>query len=103
VATVRWTRRALDDLDAIALFIARDSPRAAEELAQRVFREVERLSDFPRSGRMVPEAERDEYRELLVSSYRVFYRLGDDLIEILRVHHGARRFPGVGDLEDSDR
>ncbi len=72
------------------MFIAHDSERAAETFVQRIFREAERLAVFPRSGRVVPEAQQDDLREIMVASYRVLYRLRDDLVEIVRVIHGAR-------------
>jgi toxin ParE1/3/4 len=97
VARVTWTDQALDDLDAICLFVARDAPRYAEIVAARVFRATDRLSQFPRSGRIVPEVGRDDIREVIVQSYRVIYRLRTDEVEILTVHHGARPLEGLSD------
>ena len=51
---------------------------------------MERLTDFPRSGRVVPEFERSDIRELIVQSYRIVYRVRGEDVEILTVHHGAR-------------
>ena len=55
MAAVRWTQRARDDLRDIHDFIARDSPRAAEALVERLLTATERLAVFPESGRVVPE------------------------------------------------
>jgi plasmid stabilization system protein ParE len=55
LAKVRWAERARDDLREIYDFIARDSPRAAEALVERVLHSTERLASFPESGRTVPE------------------------------------------------
>ena len=52
---VSWTIQALDDLDAICVFIARDVPRYAQVFALKTFEAVDRLESFPLSGRMVPE------------------------------------------------
>jgi toxin ParE1/3/4 len=90
VAEVTWTDQALDDLDSICLFIARDAPRHAELFAARVFQATERLEHFPRSGRVVPELGRDDLRELIVFSFRVIYRVRPDEAEILTIHHGAK-------------
>lgn len=90
MARVTWTDQALDDLDAICLFIARDAPRYAELFAHRVFHATERLSLFPLSGRVVPEIGRDDIRELIVQSYRIIYRVLPEEVEILTIHHGAR-------------
>src|SRR5688572_20498547 len=56
--------QALDDLESVCLFIARDAPRYAELFAVRVFHATERLEQFPQSGRIVPEAGRDDIREI---------------------------------------
>jgi len=73
MAQVSWTSQALDDVEAICLFIARDAPRYAEVFADRVFRVTDRLARFPRSGRVVPEIGREDIREIIVQSYRVIY------------------------------
>jgi addiction module RelE/StbE family toxin len=93
VAHVAWTEQALDDLDSICRFIARDAPRYAELFAARVFRATERLEQFPRSGRVVPEFGQEEIREIIVHGYRIIYRLVPDEVQILTVHHGARLLP----------
>lgn len=56
-------------------FIARDSPRAAEVLVERLLTATERLASFPESGRVVPEFPGLGYREIIVGSYRVLYDL----------------------------
>lgn len=60
------------------------------ELVRRVIAATRRLEQFPRSGRVVPEVWRDDTREIIVSRYRVMYRLRDDGVIILAVRHGAR-------------
>ena len=50
MAAVRWTQRARDDLRDIHDFIARDSPRAAEALVERLLTATERLAAFPESS-----------------------------------------------------
>jgi len=51
---------------------------------------VERLADFPNSGRVVPELKDPAIREILFGSYRIVYRVKGDLVEVLTVYHGAR-------------
>jgi plasmid stabilization system protein ParE len=80
----------LDDLEAVCLFIARDAPQYAQLFATRVFRATDRLEDFPQMGRIVPQINRHDIREVIVQSYRIIYRLLPDEVEILTVHHGAR-------------
>ena len=53
---------------------------------------------FPQSGRMVPEVEREDVRELIEPPYRIIYRLSAEHIDILTVMHGARilrEIPGI--------
>jgi plasmid stabilization system protein ParE len=66
MAQVTWTPQALDDLDAICLFIARDAPQVAAVFADRAFRATDRLADYPRSGRIVPELEVENIREIIL-------------------------------------
>ena len=51
---------------------------------------VERLADFPNSGRIVPELKDPAIREILFGSYRIVYRVKGDVVEVLTVYHGAR-------------
>ena len=96
MARVNWTTQALEDLDAVCLFIARDAPRYAELLAGRMFEAADVLGEFPNAGRIVPEFGRSEIRELIVQNYRLIYRTLADEIDILTVHHGARLVGGFG-------
>jgi toxin ParE1/3/4 len=55
---------------------------------------VGQLREFPDSGRIVPELQRDEIRELIRAPFRIVYRRGPEIVEILTVFHTAREFPG---------
>jgi len=90
MAQVRWTPQAADDLEAICLFIARDAPPLAAIFADRIFRAADRLTRHPRLGRVVPELANEDVREVIVGSYRVIYRIHQDQVHILTLHHGAR-------------
>jgi toxin ParE1/3/4 len=67
MAALIWTEPALQDLDAIADYIALDNPRAARELVQRVFQHVEQLQAHPESGSLPPELRRSSrrYRQIV--------------------------------------
>ena len=90
MAQVRWTPQAADDLDAIAEFIARDSPHFASLFVADILQTVERLFDFPESGRIGPEIGNRSIREVILGSYRIIYRRHSEAVEILTVYHGAR-------------
>jgi addiction module RelE/StbE family toxin len=87
---VVWSRRASQDLAAIADYIATDSPTYAGAVVKKVVGQTRILSKFPRSGRKVPEFDSEDIRELLVYSYRVIYRIEDYEIVIAAVIHGKR-------------
>jgi plasmid stabilization system protein ParE len=95
VGQVVWSPQALEDVDAICGYVGRDAPRFAAVFAERIFAAVDDLKSFPRSGRMVPEIGRDDYREVIFQSYRIIYRLLGPDVEVVTVHHGARLFGGT--------
>lgn len=90
MATVRWTQRAKGDLQEIYDFIAKDSPRAADAIVERIIHETERLAAFPESGRIMPEFPTLSYREVIVGNYRVLYRVEGEVVWIAAVVHGRR-------------
>jgi addiction module RelE/StbE family toxin len=87
---IDWSEPARDDLRDLHLYIAKDSPHYARQFCERIIRSVERLADFPESGRQVPETRSSIIRELLVQEYRVIYQLEPERVVILAVVHGRR-------------
>lgn len=98
-AELVWTAGAVRDLEAAHAFIADDSPRYADLVAARLVAALDRVREFPESGRVVPEIGRPDVREVLHDAYRLIYQLEGGRAHVLAVHHGARRFPDVR-LED---
>ena len=86
-----WTEPALQDLEAIAEYIALDDPAAASRLVQEVFKKTERLEDFPQSGRIPPELPGSVYREILVPPCRIFYREEESDVIVLYVMREERQ------------
>jgi len=60
--------------------------------------------EFPQSGRVVPELDREDVREVIRGTYRIVYRYRSAAAEaqILTVFHGARLFP-VADVARAER
>ena len=87
-----WTEPALGDLSAARAWIAADRPMAAAGQVTRILEAVATLTIFPESGR---SGRCSGTRELIVSKapFVVAYRTRGELIEVLRVLHGARRWP----------
>lgn len=76
---------AVEQVRDIAAYIALDQPSAAVQWAEKIFNSVERLSDFPESGRVVPEIHRNEIREIVQDNYRVIYKVKPKEILVLVV------------------
>ncbi len=64
----------------------------ADAVVIEIFDAVDRLARFPRSGRVVPEMDDENIREVIVGSYRVIYDVNEEAVRILSVIHGAQRF-----------
>jgi addiction module RelE/StbE family toxin len=92
-----WTLRSREDLRDIGMFIAKDNPPAALKLGDLIFARVDTLEKFPELGRVVPERNQPNLREIVVKNYRIVYRLRqkEKVLEILRVWHGARGEPEI--------
>ncbi len=97
--TVRWTDQAYLRLAEIEDFIARDNPRAAARMGERIIERGEALADQPYRGRPLPELPGAELREIIVGNYRVVYRLREDHVEVLTVFEGHRLLPAEDLLE----
>ena len=93
---VVWTDTALAHLAAIRAYIAQTSEFYAERMVQRVLDRGPQLGAYPDSGRMVPELQRPELREVIEGPYRVIYRRTEQRVEVLAVVHARQAGPGVG-------
>lgn len=87
---VSWSPEALDDVDAIAAYIAKDSPYYASAVVQKILDVAQSLGQFPNVGPIVPEIGEPEFRERFVYSYRVIYRVMAEQVIVVAVIHGRR-------------
>ena len=71
-----WSPQSLRDLDAIHEYIAKDSEHYADLTVARIFAAVERLLRFPHSGRIVPERDEPEIREIIIARFRSYIVFG---------------------------
>jgi toxin ParE1/3/4 len=88
---VLWTENSIQDLLAIKEFIALDSLDRAEAWIGRLYSYGENTATFPQRGRIVPEFDQENIRELLIDNYRLVYRIKKTSIEILTVFDGHKR------------
>ncbi len=87
---IEWSDHALNDLEDIHHYIHKDSPFYANQFIEKVFDRVDRLAEFPKSGRKIPEYDHPDWREVMVGDYRIMYLVDNSLLLILAVMHGSR-------------
>ena len=90
MAEVIWTEPALDSLKSIFEYIAGDSFVYAERVVNHVLAAPKKLSEFPFCGRMVPEFQDKNIRELIYGSYRIIYQIRQNICYVVAVIHGSR-------------
>jgi toxin ParE1/3/4 len=84
--TVRWSATSESDLKSIIEYIAKDSPSRACELLRKIKEKASNLHSFPSRGRIVPELQDQgitQYRELVVSPWRIIYRISEETVYVL--------------------
>lgn len=89
---VVWTDSARHDVDLALAHFSEDSPGAAAELLEEILAAAESLSDLSARGRHSPNPVADDLRELLVSRYRLLYRVADPHVFIVALLHQRRDF-----------
>lgn len=91
MAKIVWTELAVEDLQAIYDYIARDSVFYAGRFVDQLVERVDILIENPEAGKIVPEFEHVNLRELIEGSYRIIYHIkSSNTIGIVRIHHSAR-------------
>jgi toxin ParE1/3/4 len=85
-----WSPEAIEDIEAIASYIERDSPWYARAVVSKIVETAETIPDHPELGRIVPEIDDKSIRERFVYSYRIIYRIEQERILIATVVHGSR-------------
>lgn len=95
-----WSPLALERVEDISQYIAEDKPDAAVKWVDGLFATVERLADFPESGRIVPEVGARRIREVVFGTYRVIYSTKEQ-IDILTIRRSSQllRLSELGDEE----
>lgn len=90
IKKIIWTLKAVENLEDISNYISKNSPLYAPVFVQKILNSVDRLSDFPLSGRKVPEFDDDNIREIIFHNYRIVYRVNKNNVEIILVIHGSK-------------
>ena len=88
---VVWTATARRNLRTINDYIAQTSPAYAKRMVDRLTSRSKQIGVFPLSGRVVPEFEVGQIREVFLRPYRIIYHIRPNHVEVLGVVHMSRR------------
>lgn len=94
---IRWSPEAIEDLESIAEYIARDSEYYAKAVVTEMLSASRNISKFPLIGRIVPEISDKDIRERLIYSYRLVYRVESERILVVAVIHGKRLLENISE------
>jgi plasmid stabilization system protein ParE len=94
---VVWSPLALEKLEATAKFIALDKPSAADKWVNDVFDRTDLLGSQPELGREVPELLGSNYREVIFGSYRIIYKVENE-IKVLTLRN-SRQLLSLDNIE----
>ena len=89
--SITFAVSSVKDLEEIRAWYAdQQFPDVGERLLREVFYQIERLADFPKSGRIVPEFGAAHLREIILPPFRIVYRLDKTRVRIVRVWRSER-------------
>ncbi len=95
---VKWASIAQQDLKQIIDYIALDSPGNALQILKKIRQQASTLYSFPERGRIVPELQDQGiyiYRELIVTPWRIIYRITDTTVYVLSVIDARRNVEDI--------
>jgi len=96
--TVYWSKIAQDDLVEIIEYIALDSLDNSEVIFKKIKEQAVKLESFPERGRTVSELEFhniNNYRELIITPWRIIYRIEEQKVYVLAVIDSRRNFEDI--------
>ena len=94
---VEWSPEAIEDIESIAAYIARDSEFYARAVVSEILAVSRSIPEFPLIGRIVPEMGDERVRERFAFSYRLIYHLDEQRILVVAVIHGKRLLENVSE------
>lgn len=99
---IKWSPEAYEDLKEICDYIKKDSLSYAATVAEKIVNSVKKITQFPEAGRIVPETNKPEIREIFKYSYRIIYVIYDDYILLAGIIHGKRLLENIEDRFQKD-
>ncbi len=88
---VHWTDTAIEQLSAIHAYHKQNSPAYAQRIVDRLTQRSQQIVNFPLAGRIVPEMNIPQIREVVEGPYRMIYYIKPDQIDVLTVIHGSQQ------------
>jgi toxin ParE1/3/4 len=88
-----WSPLAVESASKLVDYIAQDKPLAAEKWIHTVFSMIEQLRSDPELGRIDPEINESQFRELIYGNYRIIYHISKKEISVLTIRHGKQILP----------
>jgi toxin ParE1/3/4 len=92
-----WSPEAVEDLGSISEYIGKDSEFYARAVVTKIIESIEYLPSMPHLGRVVPEIDKPEIRELIVYNYRLVYCTDNKRILVTAIIHGKRRISSIAE------
>ncbi len=95
---VVWTKSAVSDLESIIEYIAENSPLTASALFRKLRKQIDTLSYSPQRGRHIPELQEQGiflYRELIISPWRIMYRVHERIVYIMAIIDSRRNVEDI--------
>ncbi len=95
---VLWTETAKKYLNDIINYIEKDGLEIAGKQYLRIKKSTETLKLFPENGRIIPELENEnivKYRELIISPWRLMYKIENHIVYILALIDGRRNIEDI--------
>ena len=89
MAKIIWSGLAKEHLQEIDKYISEGSPFYSIIFIDKLIASFEKIGSFPQIGRIVPEFERNDLREIFFHKYRIVYQLRNNVVTIVAIVHGA--------------
>lgn len=93
IEKIIWTYDGLNSLEEIVSFIAKDSVYYASNFAKNVLAKIDNLLAFPNIGRVVPEYNNPNIREIIYQNHRIVYRIKEKTVYIALISHSSKLLP----------
>ncbi len=88
-----WSPLSVERMTEISEYIAKDNPDVSIKWVESIFKIIDCLKKFPKSGRIVPETNKPYIREIIHGNYRIIYKVRQEEIFILTVRHFKQILP----------